>query len=156
MQRCINLAQKGLGNVAPNPLVGCVIVNENEIIGEGYHVKFGELHAEIKALESVEDKSLLSSSTLYVNLEPCNHHGKTPLPPDGSPRHGRHGRPAVSGRHGAGTPTVGQDRGRRRGGSDPSGVHRDVPRLCRQQRLGRIPEHVGARMVATASWKAST
>jgi len=78
MQRCIDLAQKGMGRVAPNPLVGCVVVFGDEIIGEGYHSRFGELHAEIKALESVEDKSLLGSSTLYVNLEPCNHFGKTP------------------------------------------------------------------------------
>ena len=78
MRRCLDLAAKGVGRVAPNPLVGCVIVRENEVIGEGYHAKFGEQHAEIKALESVKDKSLLKGSTLYVNLEPCNHFGKTP------------------------------------------------------------------------------
>lgn len=78
MQRCIDLALQGRGRVAPNPLVGCVIVYEDKIIGEGYHAKYGDLHAEIKSLDSVVDKTLLSNSTLYVNLEPCNHFGKTP------------------------------------------------------------------------------
>ena len=78
MQRCLQLALKGLGNVSPNPMVGCVIVNENKIIGEGYHQKYGEAHAEVNAINSVQDKSLLKSSTLYVSLEPCNHFGKTP------------------------------------------------------------------------------
>ncbi len=78
MQRCLELASNGLGYVAPNPLVGCVIVHNDEIIGEGYHRSFGTPHAEVHALESVVDKSLLSESTLYVNLEPCSHFGKTP------------------------------------------------------------------------------
>jgi diaminohydroxyphosphoribosylaminopyrimidine deaminase/5-amino-6-(5-phosphoribosylamino)uracil reductase len=78
MKRCIDLAKLGLGNVAPNPRVGCVIVFEGKIIGEGYHRKFGEHHAEVNAIESVIDNSLLSKSTLYVNLEPCIHFGKTP------------------------------------------------------------------------------
>jgi len=78
MQRCIDLASQGLGRVAPNPMVGCVIVYENNIIGEGYHSFFGGLHAEVAAINSVKDKSLLPHSTLFVNLEPCNHHGKTP------------------------------------------------------------------------------
>ena len=78
MQRCLQLALKGLGNVSPNPMVGCVIVHENKIIGEGYHQKYGEAHAEVNAINAVEDKSLLKSSTLYVSLEPCNHFGKTP------------------------------------------------------------------------------
>ena len=78
MQRCLDLAVKGLGNVAPNPMVGCVIVHNEKIIGEGWHQKFGEPHAEVNAINSVEDKSLLPQSTLYVNLEPCSHFGKTP------------------------------------------------------------------------------
>lgn len=78
MQRCLQLALKGLGNVSPNPMVGCVIVQDDNIIGEGYHQKYGEAHAEVNAINSVSDKSLLKSSTLYVSLEPCNHFGKTP------------------------------------------------------------------------------
>ncbi len=78
MQRCLDLAIKGLGNTYPNPLVGSVIVYNNKIVGEGYHTKAGENHAEINAINSVKDKSLLSKSTLYVNLEPCSHYGKTP------------------------------------------------------------------------------
>jgi diaminohydroxyphosphoribosylaminopyrimidine deaminase/5-amino-6-(5-phosphoribosylamino)uracil reductase len=78
MQRCLQLALKGLGNVSPNPIVGCVIVHDDKIIGEGYHQKYGEAHAEVNAINSVQDKSLLKSSTLYVSLEPCNHFGKTP------------------------------------------------------------------------------
>ncbi len=78
MQCCLNLAVKGLGRVAPNPMVGCVIVHNDSIIGEGYHREHGGPHAEIHALNSVADKDLLPESTLYVNLEPCCHHGKTP------------------------------------------------------------------------------
>jgi len=78
MRRCLELAVKGLGNVAPNPMVGCVIVHNNVIIGEGYHQKYGEAHAEVNAIASVVNKSLLAESTVYVNLEPCSHHGKTP------------------------------------------------------------------------------
>ena len=78
MKRCIDIAGGGLGQVAPNPMVGCVIVHERIIIGEGHHEKFGEAHAEVNAINSVHHKSLLKSSTLYVNLEPCNHQGKTP------------------------------------------------------------------------------
>ncbi len=78
MQRCLDLARNGYGRVAPNPLVGCVIINENKIIGEGYHSFFGGPHAEVIAINSVRDKSLLPHSTLFVNLEPCNHQGKTP------------------------------------------------------------------------------
>jgi len=78
MKRCLELASKGLGKVSPNPLVGSVIVHENKIIGEGYHTAFGNPHAEVEAIRSVENKSLLANSTLYVNLEPCNHFGKTP------------------------------------------------------------------------------
>ena len=78
MKRCLDLAVKGLGNVAPNPMVGCVIVYDGEIIGEGYHQKFGDSHAEVNAINSVRDKEFLKKSTLYVNLEPCSHFGKTP------------------------------------------------------------------------------
>ncbi len=78
MQRCLELSRQGLGKVAPNPLVGCVIVCENKIIGEGHHSFYGGPHAEVSAINSVKDKSLLPRSTIYVNLEPCNHHGKTP------------------------------------------------------------------------------
>jgi len=78
IKRCIELAKNGLGTTYPNPLVGCVIVYENKIIGEGWHKKSGESHAEVIAIESVQNKELLSSSTLYVSLEPCSHFGKTP------------------------------------------------------------------------------
>jgi len=76
--RCLELAKNGLGNVAPNPMVGCVIVFDGKIIGEGYHQEYGKAHAEVNAIHSVKDKSLLKRSTLYVNLEPCAHFGKTP------------------------------------------------------------------------------
>jgi len=78
IKRCIELAQKALGNTYPNPLVGSVIVHNGKIIGEGYHHKAGENHAEINAINSVEDKSLIPESTIYVSLEPCAHYGKTP------------------------------------------------------------------------------
>lgn len=78
MQRCLELAQNGLGLVAPNPMVGCVIVHDDKIIGEGYHHQYGGPHAEVVAVNSVKDKSLLKDSTIYVSLEPCSHHGKTP------------------------------------------------------------------------------
>ncbi|MEI6823467.1 MAG: bifunctional diaminohydroxyphosphoribosylaminopyrimidine deaminase/5-amino-6-(5-phosphoribosylamino)uracil reductase RibD [Bacteroidota bacterium] len=78
MKRCLQLALNGAGNVAPNPMVGCVIVNNNIIIGEGFHRKYGEAHAEVNAINSVKDKSLLKEATAYVNLEPCSHFGKTP------------------------------------------------------------------------------
>lgn len=78
LSRCLELAKKGSGWVAPNPLVGSVIVYQDRIIGEGFHKKYGGPHAEVNAINSVQDKSLLPHSTLYVNLEPCTHHGKTP------------------------------------------------------------------------------
>ncbi|MEZ7887069.1 MAG: diaminohydroxyphosphoribosylaminopyrimidine deaminase [Saprospiraceae bacterium] len=78
MQRCLELAGKGLGNTSPNPLVGAVIVHNKKIIGEGYHQKYGGPHAEVNAINSVEDKSLLKESKIYVSLEPCSHFGKTP------------------------------------------------------------------------------
>lgn len=78
LKRCIELAQNGLGTTYPNPLVGSVIVFENQIIGEGWHQKAGKPHAEVNAIHSVKDKSLLSKATIYVSLEPCSHFGKTP------------------------------------------------------------------------------
>ena len=78
MQRALQLARCGEGRVSPNPMVGAVIVCDGKIIGEGYHRKYGEPHAEVNAVASVEDKSLLSRSTMYVTLEPCSHYGKTP------------------------------------------------------------------------------
>lgn len=82
MHRCLELASNGRGNVAPNPLVGAVLVSDGKIIGEGFHKKFGEEHAEVMAinsfLKSSRNKKELSNATLYVNLEPCNHQGKTP------------------------------------------------------------------------------
>lgn len=77
MRRCLELAALGIGFVAPNPLVGCVIVLNNEVIGEAYHKKYGGPHAEVNALARVEKKELLSEATIYVSLEPCSHHGKT-------------------------------------------------------------------------------
>ncbi len=77
MHRCLQLAQLGMGNVAPNPLVGAVLVYEDKIIGEGYHQQFGKAHAEVNAINNC-DPNLLEKATLYVNLEPCAHFGKTP------------------------------------------------------------------------------
>lgn len=78
MQRCLQLAENGKGRVAPNPMVGCVVVYDEKIIGEGFHRRFGEPHAEVNAIRSVKDQNLLTKATLYVNLEPCAHFGKTP------------------------------------------------------------------------------
>jgi diaminohydroxyphosphoribosylaminopyrimidine deaminase / 5-amino-6-(5-phosphoribosylamino)uracil reductase len=78
MRRCLELASKAEGMTYPNPMVGSVIVYEGRIIGEGYHLRSGESHAEVNAINSVIDKSKLKKSTLYVNLEPCSHFGKTP------------------------------------------------------------------------------
>jgi diaminohydroxyphosphoribosylaminopyrimidine deaminase/5-amino-6-(5-phosphoribosylamino)uracil reductase len=78
IHRCIELAKKGLGSTSPNPMVGSVIVHKGKIIGEGYHKKCGEAHAEVNAIASVKQESDLQDATLYVNLEPCVHHGKTP------------------------------------------------------------------------------
>ncbi|MGV9004834.1 bifunctional diaminohydroxyphosphoribosylaminopyrimidine deaminase/5-amino-6-(5-phosphoribosylamino)uracil reductase RibD [Flavobacterium sp.] len=78
INRCIELAKNGLGTTYPNPLVGSVIVFDGKIIGEGWHKKAGEAHAEVNAINSVKDKSLLSKATIYVSLEPCSHFGKTP------------------------------------------------------------------------------
>lgn len=78
MQRALQLAETAIGYTSPNPMVGCVIVHQGKIIGEGFHRCYGQAHAEINAMESVKDKSLLSQSTMYVTLEPCSHYGKTP------------------------------------------------------------------------------
>ncbi len=78
MSRCMELGQNALGMAAPNPMVGAVVVYKNTIIGEGYTSPFGGPHAEVNAIASVQDKSLLKQATLYVSLEPCSHFGKTP------------------------------------------------------------------------------
>lgn len=78
IKRCIKLSKNGFGTTYPNPMVGSVIVYENQIIGEGWHKKAGEPHAEVNAIRSVKDKSLLKKATIYVSLEPCSHFGKTP------------------------------------------------------------------------------
>ncbi|HUZ58988.1 MAG TPA: bifunctional diaminohydroxyphosphoribosylaminopyrimidine deaminase/5-amino-6-(5-phosphoribosylamino)uracil reductase RibD [Hanamia sp.] len=80
MSRCIQLAKLGAGSVAPNPMVGAVLVYEGKIIGEGYHQKYGEAHAEVNCINSVaeKNKSLIKESVIYVSLEPCSHYGKTP------------------------------------------------------------------------------
>jgi diaminohydroxyphosphoribosylaminopyrimidine deaminase/5-amino-6-(5-phosphoribosylamino)uracil reductase len=78
MRRCLELASKAEGLTYPNPMVGSVIVYDGKILGEGYHLRSGESHAEVNAINSVSDKTKLKLSTLYVNLEPCSHFGKTP------------------------------------------------------------------------------
>lgn len=78
IRRCIQLARNGMCNAAPNPMVGAVIVHNDRIIGEGYHARCGEGHAEVNAIRSVKDENLLQESTIYVSLEPCSHYGKTP------------------------------------------------------------------------------
>ncbi len=78
IKRCIEIAKNGLGSVSPNPMVGSVIVYNNKIIGEGYTSPYGGNHAEVNAINTVEDKTLLKEATIYVTLEPCSHYGKTP------------------------------------------------------------------------------
>ena len=78
MERCLELARMGAGNVSPNPMVGCVIVYNDTIIGEGFHEKYGEAHAEVNAIRAVKNQEFLKKSTLYVSLEPCVHFGLTP------------------------------------------------------------------------------
>ncbi len=78
MQRALDLAERGKGAVRPNPLVGCVLVHEGKIIGEGYHEQYGGPHAEVNAIASVTDPELFATATAYVSLEPCSHYGKTP------------------------------------------------------------------------------
>ena len=79
MQRCLQLADWGAGYTAPNPLVGALLVHENRVIGEGYHLQYGQAHAEVNCLQSVKpgDRHLIPFSTLFVSLEPCCHFGKT-------------------------------------------------------------------------------
>jgi diaminohydroxyphosphoribosylaminopyrimidine deaminase/5-amino-6-(5-phosphoribosylamino)uracil reductase len=78
MRRVLELALRGKGYVSPNPLVGCVIVHESKIIGEGWHEHYGQAHAEVNAVKTLKNIELLKNSTVYVNLEPCTHYGKTP------------------------------------------------------------------------------
>lgn len=78
MRRCLELAALGLGHTSPNPMVGAVVVHQGRIIGEGYHHRCGEAHAEVNAIAAVQDLTLLKEATLYVSLEPCNHQGRTP------------------------------------------------------------------------------
>jgi diaminohydroxyphosphoribosylaminopyrimidine deaminase / 5-amino-6-(5-phosphoribosylamino)uracil reductase len=80
MHRCLQLAQLGEGSVAPNPMVGAVLVHDGRIIGEGYHRQYGQAHAEVNCINSVaeQDKALIAEATIYVSLEPCAHFGKTP------------------------------------------------------------------------------
>jgi diaminohydroxyphosphoribosylaminopyrimidine deaminase/5-amino-6-(5-phosphoribosylamino)uracil reductase len=78
MQRALELAMLGQGSVSPNPMVGAVVVYDGKVIGEGWHQKYGQAHAEVNAVNAVSDKSLLKKSTVYVTLEPCSHFGKTP------------------------------------------------------------------------------
>lgn len=78
MRRCLQIARLGEGRTAPNPMVGCVLVKNGIILGEGYHRYYGGWHAEVNALDSVKDTAQIKGSTLYVNLEPCSHYGKTP------------------------------------------------------------------------------
>lgn len=78
MQRALELAKNGLGRVSPNPMVGCVVVHQGRIIGEGWHRQYGGPHAEVNAIDSVQDQALLPESSVYVSLEPCSHWGKTP------------------------------------------------------------------------------
>lgn len=78
MRRCLQLAQTGIGHVAPNPMVGALLVHNGKIIAEGYHTHYGGPHAEVNAINKVTDPEILAQSTLYVSLEPCSHFGKTP------------------------------------------------------------------------------
>jgi diaminohydroxyphosphoribosylaminopyrimidine deaminase/5-amino-6-(5-phosphoribosylamino)uracil reductase len=78
MNRCLELAKMGAGSVSPNPMVGCVIVHNDTIVGEGFHEKYGGPHAEVNAINAVNNNALLAESTLYVSLEPCAHYGLTP------------------------------------------------------------------------------
>lgn len=78
MKRCIDLAKNGFGQTYPNPMVGCVIVHQDNIIAEGWHHHAGEPHAEVNAIRKIQDESLIKNSTIYVSLEPCSHFGRTP------------------------------------------------------------------------------
>ena len=76
MQRCLDLAKSARGRTSPNPLVGCVIVQDGKIVGEGFHPQAGQPHAEVFALQAARDRA--QGATVYVNLEPCSHYGRTP------------------------------------------------------------------------------
>ncbi|HEX2092512.1 MAG TPA: bifunctional diaminohydroxyphosphoribosylaminopyrimidine deaminase/5-amino-6-(5-phosphoribosylamino)uracil reductase RibD, partial [Longimicrobiaceae bacterium] len=76
MRRALELAARGWGRVAPNPLVGAVVVRDGEVVGEGFHTEYGRPHAEVEALRAAGEAA--RGSTVYVTLEPCSHHGKTP------------------------------------------------------------------------------
>ena len=78
IKRCVQISKNGLGTTRPNPMVGCVIVCEGDVVGEGFTSPYGGSHAEVNAINSVKDKSKLLRATLYVSLEPCSHYGKTP------------------------------------------------------------------------------
>lgn len=78
IKRCFELAQKGFGKAAPNPLVGCIITRGNSVVAEGYHEEYGKAHAEVNAINALSNDFDFRDCTLYVNLEPCSHHGKTP------------------------------------------------------------------------------
>lgn len=78
MRRALELAELGRGTVSPNPMVGCVIVHKDKIVGEGFHQKYGEAHAEVNAISNIEDHAILHECTAYVTLEPCAHYGRTP------------------------------------------------------------------------------
>ena len=78
MQQTLELAIKGMGKVSPNPMVGCLIVNDGKVIAQGWHQQYGKAHAERNAVDQLSDKHLLKDSVVYVNLEPCSHFGKTP------------------------------------------------------------------------------
>lgn len=78
MRRVLELAEQGREKVAPNPMVGCIIVKNERIIGEGWHQEYGKAHAERNAVDSVSNQTDIVGSTVYVNLEPCSHYGKTP------------------------------------------------------------------------------
>lgn len=78
MRRVLELAEQGRAKVSPNPMVGCIIVKDGQIIGEGWHHEYGKPHAERNAVDNVVDPGLISGSTVYINLEPCSHFGKTP------------------------------------------------------------------------------
>src|SRR5215207_9138531 len=76
MRRALTLAERGWGQTAPNPMVGAVVVRDGQIVGEGWHARFGDEHAEVRALRAAAERA--RGATMYVTLEPCNHHGKTP------------------------------------------------------------------------------
>ena len=78
IKRCLKIANNGLGSTRPNPMVGAIIVCDDKVIGEGFTSPYGQSHAEVNAINAVKNKALLKKSTLYVTLEPCAHHGKTP------------------------------------------------------------------------------